>query len=41
MIDYIRTMLQDLSQRHDPSASKVGEQLGTLIGDLDFYEEWD
>jgi len=39
--DYLRTMLQDLSQRHDPGASKVGEHLGTLIADPDFYEEWD
>jgi hypothetical protein len=39
--DYLRTMLQDLSQRYDPIASRVGEHLRALIADPDFYEEWD
>jgi hypothetical protein len=39
--DYIRTMLQDLSQRNDPDLLKVTDQLKSLTMNPDFYEEWD
>lgn len=39
--EYIRTMLQDLSQRSDPNALQVREQLQALVTAPNFYEEWD
>jgi hypothetical protein len=39
--DYIRTMLQDLSQRNDPGVSKIKEHLEALVAAPNFYEEWD
>jgi hypothetical protein len=39
--DYIRSMLQDLSQRSDPGAFKVREHLEALVATPHFYEEWD
>ena len=39
--DYIRSMLQDLSQRDDPNLIKVTDHLKTLAMNPDFYEEWD
>jgi len=39
--DYIKTMLQDLSQRNDPSVSKINEHLKELVAAPNFYEEWD
>ena len=38
--DYIRTMLQDLSQRNDPGVSKIKEHLEALVAAPNFYEEW-
>lgn len=39
--DYIKTMLQDLSQRSDPNASIVRDHLQALVAAPNFYEEWD
>ena len=39
--DYIKTMLQDLSQRNDPNLLKVTDHLKSLAMNPDFYEEWD
>jgi hypothetical protein len=39
--DYIKSILQDLSQRNDPKLIKVTEHLKSLALNPDFYEEWD
>jgi hypothetical protein len=39
--DYIKSMLQDLSQRNDPNLLKVTDHLTSLAMNPDFYEEWD
>jgi len=39
--DYIRAMLQDLSQRDDPSVHNVKQHLKSLEANPNFYEEWD
>jgi hypothetical protein len=39
--DYIKSMLQDLSQRNDPNLLKVTDHLKSLATNPDFYEEWD
>jgi hypothetical protein len=39
--DYIKSMLQDLSQRNDRDASTVRDHLQALVAAPNFYEEWD
>lgn len=39
--DYIKRMLQDLSQRNDSNLLKMTDYLKSLAMNPDFYEEWD
>jgi hypothetical protein len=39
--DYIKRMLQDLSQRNNPDLLKMTDHLKSLAMNPDFYEEWD
>jgi hypothetical protein len=39
--DYIKKMLQDLSQRNDSNLLKMTDYLKSLAMNPDFYEEWD